>query len=120
MQKVINMATEHDWKPLYKAGGIALAAMVGIILIQMFVFMAAPPPYEGSALEWFELFQSNHLIGLAAVTPDHPPYQAPGGRARQRYVVNILFILGVDGSHQGDICPARIAKGSFTQPERML
>lgn len=58
------MATEHTWKPLYKASGIALVAMVGIILIQMFVFMSAPPPYEGSAQDWFKLFQSNPLIGL--------------------------------------------------------
>lgn len=58
------MTTERDWKPLYKTGGIALAAMAGIIIIQMFVFMTAPPPYEGSALDWFELFRANHLIGL--------------------------------------------------------
>ncbi len=58
------MTTEHDWKPLYKVGGFALVAMAGIILIQMFVFMTAPPPYKGSALDWFELFQSNPLIGL--------------------------------------------------------
>ncbi|PKN91035.1 MAG: hypothetical protein CVU44_21490 [Chloroflexi bacterium HGW-Chloroflexi-6] len=58
------MTTERDWKPLYKTGGIALVAMVGIIIIQMFVFMTAPPPYEGSALDWFELFRANHLIGL--------------------------------------------------------
>lgn len=58
------MTTERNWKPLYKTGGIALAAMAGIIIIQMFVFMTAPPPYEGSALDWFELFRANHLIGL--------------------------------------------------------
>lgn len=58
------MTTERDWKPLYKTGGIALVAMAGIIIIQMFVFMTAPPPYEGSALDWFELFRANHLIGL--------------------------------------------------------
>lgn len=58
------MTTERDWKPLYKTGGIALVAMAGIIIIQMFVFMTAPPPYEGTALDWFELFRANHLIGL--------------------------------------------------------
>lgn len=64
MQKAINMATEHDWKPLYKTGGLALVVMAGIILVQMLVFMVAPPPYAGSALDWFELFQKNNLIGL--------------------------------------------------------
>ena len=58
------MTRERDWEPLYKTGGIALVAMAGIIIIQMFVFMTAPPPYEGSALDWFELFRANHLIGL--------------------------------------------------------
>jgi hypothetical protein len=58
------MTRERDWKPLYNTGGIALVAMAGIIIIQMFVFMTAPPPYEGSALDWFEIFRANHLIGL--------------------------------------------------------
>ena len=31
--------------------------MVGIIIIQFIVFMVAPPPYEGSARDWFKLFQ---------------------------------------------------------------
>ncbi len=52
------------WKPLYKSGGLALWIMVGIILIQFVVFIVAPPPYEGSALDWFRLFQGNQLIGL--------------------------------------------------------
>ena len=58
------MTRERDWKPLYNTGGIALVAMAVIIIIQMLVFMTAPPPYEGSALDWFELFRANHLIGL--------------------------------------------------------
>lgn len=64
MQKVSDMTTENDWKLLYKISGVALVVMAGIILIQMLVFMVAPPPYEGSALDWFELFQSSPLIGL--------------------------------------------------------
>lgn len=58
------MTAEQDWKPLYKSAGWALGGMVVIIVIQFIVFMAAPPPYEGAALDWFKLFQENNLVGL--------------------------------------------------------
>jgi hypothetical protein len=54
----------HSWKLLYRLGGAAALTMVGIIVIQMIVFMTAPPPLEGTAIDWFELFQRNRLIGL--------------------------------------------------------
>lgn len=56
--------TEHGWKPLFKLGGVAALMMVGIIIVQMIVFMSAPPPYEGGASAWFALFQNNKIIGL--------------------------------------------------------
>lgn len=37
------MKRERNWEALYNTGGIALIAMAGIIIIQMFVFMAATP-----------------------------------------------------------------------------
>lgn len=61
------MNTEHhakDWKSLYKLGGLAAYAMAGITIIQFIAFIVAPPPYEGSALEWFKFFQDNKLAGL--------------------------------------------------------
>jgi hypothetical protein len=56
--------TTRAWKILYKFSGIAALLMIAIIIIQMVVFMTAPPPLEGSALDWFRLFQTNKLIGL--------------------------------------------------------
>ncbi|HEY3474422.1 MAG TPA: hypothetical protein VGK56_07400, partial [Anaerolineales bacterium] len=38
--------------------------MNAIIIAQLIVFMIAPPPLEGSAIDWFSLFQRNKLIGL--------------------------------------------------------
>jgi len=57
-------AIDLRWKALYKVGGVAALMMVGIIVIQMVVFMTTPPPLEGTAIDWFGLFQSNKLIGL--------------------------------------------------------
>lgn len=53
-----------QWRTLYKFGAISALIMVGIIIAQMIVFMAAPPPLEGTAVDWFALFQKNKLIGL--------------------------------------------------------
>lgn len=52
------------WKALYKFGAIAALLMVAIIIVQLIVFMTAPPPLEGTATDWFALFQTNKLIGL--------------------------------------------------------
>ncbi len=57
-------ATDPRWKVLYQLGGIAALAMIAIIVIQLIIFMAAPPPLTGTALDWFQLFQKNKLIGL--------------------------------------------------------
>lgn len=56
--------TKQGWKPLFKIGGVSALTMVGIIVVQMIVFMSAPPPYEGGASAWFALFQNNKIIGL--------------------------------------------------------
>lgn len=62
--KTEHAETEHGWRPLFKMGGVSALMMVGIIIVQMIVFMSAPPPYEGNASAWFALFQNNKLIGL--------------------------------------------------------
>jgi hypothetical protein len=53
-----------DWTALYKTGGVAALLMVVITLIQFVVFAVAPPPLEGTALDWFALFQQNTIFGL--------------------------------------------------------
>ncbi len=52
------------WTSLYNLGGISAFLMVLIIIIQLIVFMSAPQPLDGTALDWFMLFQRNMLIGL--------------------------------------------------------
>jgi hypothetical protein len=64
MEKSILKTSDPDWKVLYKFGGVAALAMVGIIVLQMISFMTAPPPLEGTAIDWFKLFQNNKLFGL--------------------------------------------------------
>jgi hypothetical protein len=53
-----------DRKPLYKLAAAASVGMVIIVLIQFAVFMSAPPPYEGTAIDWFRLFQRDPIVGL--------------------------------------------------------
>jgi hypothetical protein len=52
------------WGSLYKVGGTAGLAMVAITLTQFVVFAVAPPPLEGTAADWFALFQKSALLGL--------------------------------------------------------
>lgn len=63
MEGIANTETmESAWKPLFKIGGWAAASMALIYPLQIVVFMIAPP--ADSAIGWFELFQSNKLLGL--------------------------------------------------------
>src|SRR5688572_1262600 len=52
------------WTSLYKLGGTSAFLMVGIVVIQLIIFMVAPQPLDGTAIDWFVLFQTNKLIGL--------------------------------------------------------
>jgi hypothetical protein len=56
--------TDSDYQGLYKLGGAAAIMMVVIIVIQLVIFMTAPPPLDGTAIDWFMLFQKNRFIGL--------------------------------------------------------
>lgn len=56
--------TDPRWKVLYQLGGAAALSLVSIIVVQLIVFMTAPPPLAGTALDWFRLFEKNKLIGL--------------------------------------------------------
>jgi hypothetical protein len=53
-----------SWASLYKLAGASALFQVAIVVIQLIVFMIAPPPLEGTALEWFNLFQENPIVGL--------------------------------------------------------
>ena len=50
------------WKPLFKIGGWTAIFMALIYPFQIVVFMIAPP--ADTAIGWFNLFQSNKLLGL--------------------------------------------------------
>ena len=56
--------SDMQLKTLYKIGGIVAVLMVAIIVTQLVIFISMPPPLEGSAAEWFALFQKNSLVGL--------------------------------------------------------
>src|SRR5688500_4899524 len=52
------------WKRLYRAAGAAALISAVFIPIQVMVFILWPPPLEGTASDWFTLFQDNKLVGL--------------------------------------------------------
>jgi len=56
--------TASNWKSLYKVGGASALIMVAITLTQFIVFAVSPPPLEGTAVDWFALFQKNAFLGL--------------------------------------------------------
>jgi hypothetical protein len=49
---------------VYRTGGAAALIMVAITLAQFVVFVVAPPPLEGTAIDWFALFQKSTVFGL--------------------------------------------------------
>ena len=57
--------TVFPWKPLYRIGGIAALTIVGIMVIQIIVFIASPPP--STVLGYFTLFHKNGLLGLLSL-----------------------------------------------------
>lgn len=55
---------DRSWRPLCVVGAIATLVTVALIPVQIVIFVLWPPPLDGSALDWFELFQDNWLRGL--------------------------------------------------------
>jgi len=53
------------WKPLYRIGGAAALTIVGIMIIQIIVFIAWPP--QGTVLGYFTLFHKNWFLGLLSL-----------------------------------------------------
>lgn len=56
---------ELNWNKLYKTGGIAAIVIVLIIPIQVTIFAIFPPPE--TTIGFFELFNSNWIIGLLSL-----------------------------------------------------
>jgi hypothetical protein len=56
-----------NWKPIYRVGGGAALITAVLIPLQIVVFVAWPPPLEGSTSEWFTLFHENWLLGLLSL-----------------------------------------------------
>lgn len=51
-------------RSLYGLASTAAILMLAIVITQFITFISAPPPYDGTVLDWFDLFQKNKLIGL--------------------------------------------------------
>ena len=49
---------------LYKMADISALMLLVIVILQFIVFIIAPQPLDGTAVDWFALFQNNKLIGL--------------------------------------------------------
>jgi Domain of unknown function (DUF4386) len=54
-----------NFKELYRIGGIAAIIIVSLIPVQLFIFVAWPPPDK--ALDYFLLFQKNWFLGLLSL-----------------------------------------------------
>lgn len=66
MEKTENkLAEDLNWNKLYKTGGIAAIVIVLIIPIQVAIFAIFPPPE--TTIGFFELFNSNWIIGLLSL-----------------------------------------------------
>jgi len=68
----LNQGTDAEtadsrWNWLYKVGGTAALITAVIFPIQIIVFVAWPPPLEGTVIDWFTLFQENGFLGLLSM-----------------------------------------------------
>lgn len=57
-------AADARWRSLYRIAGVAALISAVFIPVQIIVFLAWPPPIEGTARDWFALFQDNQIVGL--------------------------------------------------------
>lgn len=65
--KMSQAMPDTNWRPLYRVGGLAALITAVLIPTQIIVFIVWPPPFEGTASEWFSLFQDNWLLGLLSL-----------------------------------------------------
>jgi hypothetical protein len=66
-QTIDGEAAESRWKPLFRIAGAAASITAILTPIAISVFAIWPPPYEGTAQDWFAVFQDNWLLGLMSL-----------------------------------------------------
>jgi hypothetical protein len=66
-QTVEGEAAESRWKPLFRIAGAAALITAVLTPIAIAVFAIWPPPYEGTAEDWFSVFQDSWLLGLMSL-----------------------------------------------------
>jgi hypothetical protein len=71
------MIPDKDWRGLLKAEGIMTFVVIGLIPIQMLVFILFPPPE--TALEYVNLYQENWFIGMLSLD--------------LLYIINNIFLI---------------------------
>ena len=65
IERIAHIGSENlRWNWLYKIAAAAALISALLIPIQILVFIIWPPPLQGSAADWFALFQKNQLVGL--------------------------------------------------------
>lgn len=57
-------AAAGAWTPLCRVAGAAAAVSATLIPVQVAVFLAWPPPLDGTAADWFTLLRAHRLAGL--------------------------------------------------------
>jgi hypothetical protein len=57
-------STDPRWRLLYWLAGAGALISAVFIPIQVLVFIIWPPPLDGTAVDWFTLFQDTPLVGL--------------------------------------------------------
>jgi hypothetical protein len=66
-QKTANdTGSDSPWRLLYKISSVAIWISAVIIPLTIVVFFISPPPADGTASDWFQIFQDNSLLGLAS------------------------------------------------------
>lgn len=66
MNQVTDAETvDYRWKGLYKVGGAAALTMLVLMITQIIIFIAWPPP--STVDSYFTLFQNNWLLGLLSL-----------------------------------------------------
>jgi hypothetical protein len=55
------------WKPLYQLAGAAALLAAVIAVIHITVVIIWPPPFGGTATDWFTLFHNSALLGLVSL-----------------------------------------------------